>query len=180
MDQTLSEEGRTFIEGAAVLRHSPYICDERFVRIGYEHLVWSKGEPLSGPEGLEAANRIFRHPITHQSAAHILQTDIMMAEVIVRRYVTRRISQMQYDALVSLVTSIGRGANGIGDGFVETKRGGPSRVLSYVNEGEFGKAADEFLVWVPSSGISRPRLVTRRQMERAAFLLDEGRKQCAA
>jgi lysozyme len=67
----------------------------------------------------------------------------------------------QRAALLSLAYNIGLGNLG------------KSTLLKYVNEGAFGAAASQFLVWTYSKGVALPGLAKRRQIEMECFLIPD-------
>ncbi|MBI4599933.1 lysozyme [Candidatus Uhrbacteria bacterium] len=101
--------------------------------------------------------------ISKDEALRLLAQDIRIAETGVQKKVKVDLVQHQFDALTSLVFTIGRGAFG------------ESTLLRLLNRGEYNKAANEFLEWnkvtredgvkVPSEGLTK-----RRKMERNLFL----------
>lgn len=76
----------------------------------------------------------------------------------VARHVQGKLTQEQYDALVSLVFNIGEG------NFAR------STLLKRLNAGQCRVAADEFRKWVYAGGKRLRGLVSRREAERALFL----------
>lgn len=87
-----------------------------------------------------------------------LQEDSTYAGQAIKRHVQVRLTQEQYDALVSLVFNIGGGA------FAR------STLLKRLNAGQCRVAADEFLKWRYAAGKPLRGLLNRRQAERAKFL----------
>ena len=89
-----------------------------------------------------------------------LSEDVSYAGRAIGRQVKVKLSQGQYDALVSLVFNIGPGA------FAR------STLLKRLNEGQCRVAADEFLKWRYASGKPLRGLLKRRQAERELFIKD--------
>lgn len=89
-----------------------------------------------------------------------LSEDVSYAGEAIRRGVRVKLTQGQYDALVSLVFNIGPGA------FAR------STLLKRLNEGQCRVAADEFLRWRYAAGKPIRGLLKRRQAERELFLKD--------
>ena len=86
-----------------------------------------------------------------------LREDTTYAGKAVQRLVTVKLTQAQYDALVSLVFNIGPGA------FAR------STLLRKLNAGDCRGAADEFLRWDKAKGKRLRGLTNRRQAERKEF-----------
>lgn len=86
-----------------------------------------------------------------------LKEDTTYAGKAVQRLVTVKLTQAQYDALVSLVFNIGPGA------FAR------STLLRKLNAGDCYGAADEFLRWDRAGGKRLRGLQNRRQAERKEF-----------
>jgi len=94
---------------------------------------------------------------TQQQADQQLIKDTSWAQSVVNA-ITEPINQNQNDALVSFVVNVGSG------NFIS------SHLRLYVNEGEFGQAAQQFLRWVhDANGNVEQGLVTRREAEMALF-----------
>ncbi len=112
--------------------------------IGYGHLI--KPDEKIGRE------------IKIKEAEDLLKKDLKQAEKIIQSVVTVELSQNQFDALVALVFNIGSG------NFRK------STLLKYLNQGDYSKAADQFLVWDKAGGRKFPGLTHRREVERNIFL----------
>lgn len=112
--------------------------------IGYGHLI--KPDEKIGRE------------IKIKEAEDLLKKDLKQAEKIIQSVVTVELSQNQFDALVALVFNIGSG------NFRK------STLLKYLNQGDYSKAADQFLVWDKAGGRKLPGLTHRREVERNIFL----------
>ena len=89
-----------------------------------------------------------------------LSEDVSYAGEAIRRGVRVKLTQDQYDALVSLVFNIGPGAFS------------RSTLLKRLNDGQCRVAADEFLRWRYASGKPLRGLLKRRQTERELFIKD--------
>ena len=89
-----------------------------------------------------------------------LSEDTSYAGEAIGRLVKVKLSQDQYDALVSLVFNIGPGA------FAR------STLLRRLNDGQCTVAGDEFLRWRYAAGKPLRGLLKRRQAERALFIKD--------
>lgn len=103
--------------------------------------------------------------ITQRKADEFLEEDIKDFEADVNSLLKVRVTQRQFDALVSFAFNCGSDidsdtiAEGLGD----------STLLKLVNASNFAKAADEFLKWNKAGGKVLRGLVRRRAAERALF-----------
>jgi lysozyme len=89
-------------------------------------------------------------------------------EPMVNAAVQVELTQRQFDALVSIVYNVGPGGPRK-SGIIRLQNGYPSTLLREVNDGDFRRAADEFMKWVsPGSNVERG-LRRRRAAERAVF-----------
>lgn len=96
--------------------------------------------------------------ITGEQADAFLREDLQVAELTVNTNVKVKLTQGQFDALVSFVFNLGSG------NFVK------STLISKLNSGDYAGAADEFGKWVNAGGKKLPGLVKRRAAEREVFL----------
>ncbi|NUG12423.1 lysozyme [Acinetobacter seifertii] len=95
---------------------------------------------------------------TVQQAEDYLRNDLAVFENAVNRLVKVKLTQNQFDALVSFTYNLG-----------ETNLG-KSTLLKKLNAGDYQGAADQFLVWNKAGGKVMNGLVRRREAERALFL----------
>lgn len=122
--------------------------------------IWTIGTGHTSAAGPPAVKKGMK--ITAAESDEILARDLAAVEVDVNA-VKVKLSQNQFDALVSLVFNIG------GTAFKK------STLLKKLNAGDFAGAADQFLVWNKAGGKTLKGLTTRRQSERLQFLtLDTG------
>ncbi|EBL7540531.1 lysozyme [Salmonella enterica] len=112
--------------------------------IGYGHLI--------------KPDEKFNREIKVKEAEDLLKKDLKQAEEIIHSVVTVGLNQNQFDALVALIFNIGSG------NFRN------STLLKYLNQGDYSKAADQFLVWDKAGGRKLPGLTHRREVERNIFL----------
>lgn len=96
--------------------------------------------------------------ITNAQAEEYLKQDIAWAQDAVNSLVKVRLTQNQFDALVSFVFNVGASAF--------TK----STLLRMLNGGDYQGAADQFLRWDKQGGKVLRGLTKRRAEERALFL----------
>lgn len=97
---------------------------------------------------------------TLQECEERLKDDTTYAGDAIKRYTYVRLSQDQYDALVSFVFNVGPGAYR------------KSTLLRKLNAGECKAAAQEFLRWDKAGGKRLKGLTRRRQAEKALFEKD--------
>lgn len=95
--------------------------------------------------------------ITGQQADTFLREDAQVAELAVNTNVKVKLTQGQFDALVSFIFNLGAG------NFVK------STLLKKLNAGDYAGAADEFGKWVNAGGKPLPGLVKRRAAEKEMF-----------
>ncbi|WP_397321946.1 lysozyme [Pantoea agglomerans] len=96
--------------------------------------------------------------ITGEQADAFLREDLQVAELTVNTNVKVKLTQGQFDALVSFVFNLGSG------NFVK------STLIKKLNAGDYAGSADEFGKWVNAGGKKLPGLVKRRAAEREVFL----------
>jgi len=114
--------------------------------IGYGHLILPDEQYLrSGP-------------ITAAKAESLLRADLATAERAVGTLVVMKLSQSQFDALVSFVFNVGAGAFARSD------------MLQLINAGNFNGAAAQFPRWTRAGGRQSAGLLARRAVEQNLFL----------
>ncbi len=96
--------------------------------------------------------------ITQEQAEDYLKSDLAEVEQNVNRLVKVKLNRNQFSALVCLAYNIGWG------------NFGSSTLLSRLNQGDFGQAADQFLVWRMVRGKVNRHQEKRRARERALFV----------
>lgn len=100
--------------------------------------------------------------ITEAEADALPRRDLKTVEDVVRRSLTKPVSQREFSAMVDLAYNIGTGS------FRK------SSVLRAFNAGDRQGAADAFLLWnkmtVGGKRVENPHLTERRRLERAHFL----------
>lgn len=96
--------------------------------------------------------------ITGEQADAFLREDLQVAELTVNTNVKVKLTQGQFDALVSFVFNLGSG------NFVK------STLIKKLNAGDYAGSADEFGKWVNAGGKKLPGLVKRRAAEGEVFL----------
>ncbi len=136
-----SENGLALIRQAEGLRLRAYKCPAGVWTIGY-------GTTAGVKEGLV---------ITKERAEELLREDVKRFEDQVMRLVKVRLTQGQFDALVSFTYNLG--AANLGN----------STLLRLLNAGDYKGAAAQFDRWTKAGGKELPGLVKRRAAERALF-----------
>ncbi|HFZ2331078.1 TPA: lysozyme [Citrobacter freundii] len=96
--------------------------------------------------------------IDQATAVRLLKTGIVSYENDVSKLVKVRLTQGQFDALVSFAYNVG------------TRALSTSTLLKKLNAGDYDGAADEFLRWNKAGGKVMPGLTSRRKAERDVFL----------
>lgn len=96
--------------------------------------------------------------IAQETADRLLLTSLVSYEQDVLRLVRVKLTQHQFDALVSFVYNVG------------ARVFSTSTLLKKLNAGDYSGAADEFLRWVSPSSKVEAGLRLRRKAERALFL----------
>lgn len=98
--------------------------------------------------------------IKEETAERLLRTGLAGYESDVSKLVKVKLTQGQFDALVSFAYNLGARA-------LST-----STLLQKLNAGDYAGAADEFPRWNKAGGKILPGLTRRREAERALFLSD--------
>lgn len=96
--------------------------------------------------------------IDQETADRLLKTGLVSYENDVLKLVRVKLTQGQFDALVSFAYNVGSRA-------LST-----STLLKKLNAGDIKGAADEFLRWNKAGGKEMPGLTKRRKAEREVFL----------
>lgn len=136
--------------GLALIQHfegfskTVYRCPAGILTIGYGHAL--------------QAGESFPHGISLVDAQDLLVQDISIAESAVSRLCPVRLTQGQFDALVSFTFNLGAGA---------LQR---SALRRCVNRGEHAQAAEQFLRWVYAGGKKSKGLLLRRHAEKQCYL----------
>lgn len=96
--------------------------------------------------------------VTEQQADTYLRNDVKKFEAAVSNAVKVKLTQGQFDALVSFTYNVG------------PANMASSTLIKKLNAGDVNGAADEFLRWNKAAGKVMAGLTTRRAAERALFL----------
>lgn len=138
-----SNTGVQFIKSYEGFRSHVYVCPAGVPTIGYGH---TKGVTL------------LTSPVTEAEAEKLLREDLADAEKTINR-LRVKLTQGQFDALVSFVFNLGSGA------FAS------STLLKKLIAGEMVEAAMEFPKWNMAGG-KRSRGLLRRRLNEALMFLD--------
>lgn len=144
-----SQNGIDFLKGLEGLVLVAYQCSAGIWTIGYGHTYNVKKGDV----------------ITEEIAEQFLKEDLKEFEKVVNKLVTTRISQKQFDALVSFCFNVGPGSDSQ-MGFSQ------SWVLKYTNERKFTEVKSQFMRWNKAGGQVNQGLINRRKAE--AKLYNEG------
>ena len=125
-------------------RLEAYQCDANEWTIGYGH---------TGPDVYEGLT------ITNNRALALLKSDVLVAASVVDNAVRKRLSQHEYDALVSFVFNVG--VNAFRD----------STMLKLINDNADSEViARQFNRWILVKGKVNQGLINRREIEKRMFL----------
>ncbi len=138
----ISQAGIDLIKRWEGFRSNAYLCPGNVWTIGYGH----------------TKNVYQGMCISKAQAEELLKEDLKHFEASVRQFVTVKLNQAQFDALVSFTFNVGVYA---------FKK---STLLRLVNQGDFLGAAKQFGRWVNANGKKLPGLVSRREEEKKLFL----------
>lgn len=141
-----SPAGIALIKEHEGYREKPYICSAGKLTVGFGHVV-QIGEYFS--------------KVTPAQAEQILRDDLAEAEAAVNLLVKTRLTQNEFDALVSFTFNLGAG------------RLKKSTLLSLINKSMKFAAAQEFDKWVFAGGKKLRGLMKRREAEKQLFLTKE-------
>ena len=139
--QRISPKGVALIKRWEGCRLKAYLCPANVWTVGYGHT-----------KTVKPGQRI-----NQAQANALLAKDLVVYEEAVRKHVTSKLTQHQFDALVSLCFNIGVGA------FRN------STLVRLLNQKRYSQAADEFDRWVYADSKRLPGLVSRRKAEKKLF-----------
>ena len=136
-------------------RSKAYLCPAGILTIGYGH---------TGVDVLPGMR------ISEAQADELLRRDVARFALMVAKALTAKVSQGQFDALVSFCFNTGPGKAGVKDGLISLKNGNPSSLLRKTNAGDKLGAAAEFDKWTKANGQELRGLVARRDAEQRLYL----------
>lgn len=129
-------------------------ADGKVWTIGYGTTRYRDGSPVKKGDR-----------ISQENADYYLQQDLINAIKIVRKHVIVDLTDKEVLALASFVYNVGPGKEGVKDGLVALKRGGPSTLLKKINLNQKALAASQFDLWVNAGGKPLKGLRRRRRAE---------------
>lgn len=138
----ISNRGTELIKRLEGLELTAYRCSAGVLTIGYGHTRGVKTGDV----------------ITGRQADALLHEDLQVAELTVNTNVRVKMTQGQFDALVSFVFNVGAG------NFTR------STLLKKLNAGDYAGAAEQFDRWIYADGKPLDGLRRRRAAERELFL----------
>ena len=155
----VSDKAIKMIKHHEGVRQKPYRCPAKLWTVGVGHVLYPRQGALKIEERdayplEERDNRTF----SMEEVDGILREDLNRFERGVERYCPVKLTQGQFDALVSFSFNVGLGT---------LQR---STLRQKVLRGDIEGAADEFLKYTKAGGKVLKGLVTRRNDERALFL----------
>ena len=141
-DLKTTQSGIDLIKNFEGFSAKPYLCPAKVLTIGYGHVIkpWETFKV-----------------ITKEKAEELLKKDIQWAEKTVQKYVTSKLTQNEFNALVSFVFNVGSSA---------FKK---STLLKAVNSHISDIISTQFLRWVYVQGEKSQGLVNRRIAEKALY-----------
>lgn len=142
-----SSKGIKLIESFEGLRLTSYQDSVKVWTIGYGHTGKVNGKTLKA--GMK---------ISKSKANSLIKSDLSEFEKGVDKLVNVKLTQHQFDALVSFSYNLGLGNLG------------SSTLLKYVNKKQFAKASAEFIKWNKAGGKVLNGLTRRRAAEKKLFL----------
>ena len=136
-------------------RSKAYLCPAGILTIGFGH---------TGTDVLPGMR------VTEAQADELLKRDVARFALMVEKALTAKVSQGQFDALVSFCFNTGPGKAGVKDGLITLKNGNPSSLLRKTNSGDKLGAAAELDKWTKANGQELRGLVARREAEQRLYL----------
>jgi lysozyme len=142
----VTDVGLALIKRFEGFNPTTYICPAGYPTIGYGHVV----RPDERPK--------FSGGISENEAEDLLRRDVQIAESAVLRLIRVRLTDGQFDALVSFTFNLGSGA---------LQR---STLRRKVNHEEHADVPQELRKWIMSAGIKLRGLLMRREAESLRYL----------
>ena len=152
----LSHDGLKFIMQWEGFRKKAYLDAAGLVTIGYGHLL-TKSEISSGKLIVGKKQILYKSGISDSISEKLLMQDVKLAEDVVIRRVKVKLTQDQFDSLVSLVYNIGQTA------FKN------STLLKVLNKKKYDEVPSQMQRWIYAAGKIVVGLVTRRDEEALIF-----------
>ena len=134
-----SQKGLTLIKKFEGFSDKEYICPAGKPTIGYGHVI--------------LPNEDFQQPMTKKEAEILLKKDLEPRELALNKFLKVKITQNQFDALMSLIYNIG---------VANFKQ---STLLKFINDRLFDKIPDQFRRWKYINKVASKGLLNRREEE---------------
>lgn len=151
-----SKRGRDVIRNyEGVVLHA-YVCPAGYMTIGVGHML-TRGELHSGKIHIGDDVVQWQKGMTHAQADALLAQDLESVETQVDAMVSSKLTQGQFDALVSFTFNVGAGAFA------------GSTLRKLVNLRRFAEVPGQFRRWIHGGGKKLPGLVNRREAEIALW-----------
>lgn len=144
-----SQKAIELIKEFEEFRAEAYLCPAKVPTIGYGSTKYADGTKVTLKD----------RAITEDEASRLLDVTLDEYEEVINAKVTVPLLQNHFDALVSFVYNVGKGA-------FKT-----STLLKKLNAGDFDGAGKEFARWKKAGGKVLAGLVARRKAETEMFLL---------
>lgn len=156
----MSPKGRAALRHHEGVRKKPYRDSVGLWTTGVGHLIATPEQMKMtiAERKLSPCPAEWNRTLTDAEVDQILQDDLQRFERGVLRYCPTNLNQGRFDALCSFAFNAGLG--GLQKSSMRTKH----------NRGDFGGAADAFLLYRMASGVVQKGLVIRRNDERAMYL----------
>ena len=161
-----SAAGREFIKTEEGVRYTLY--DDATGRT-LKRAINARGNPTIG-----VGHTISRKDTTYDGVTlsqaevdALLNKDLAAAERAINNNVHARLTQNQFDALVSLVFNVGPGTKHGKSGIITLTDGRPSTLLRLLNRHDYTGAAEQIMAWKYAAG--KPILRPRRLREKTLF-----------
>jgi lysozyme len=152
----VGQNGKNLFKEWEGLMTGVYLDSGGLPTIGIGHLL-TASERSSGKIVLNGQPLTYRDGLTEQECWGLLEQDLEGAEKAVNAAVNVRLTQNQFDALVSFVFNVGNGA------FLG------STLLKVLNQAEYGQVPDQLSRWVHDHGMVVKGLINRRAKEAALW-----------
>lgn len=108
--------------------------------------------------------------VTPEQAEAQLRSDLARCAAVLNKALAVPVTQNQFDALCSILFSVGKGERGVRAGLIELKSGLPSTLLMFLNQGCYAAAAEQFGSWIYAGNGVVKELIYRREREKDLFL----------
>lgn len=160
-----SAAGRELIKREEGVRFTLY---DDATRKSIKRAVNARGNPTIGVGHLVSRNDTSYDGVTlsQERVDQLLEADLADAERAINNNVHVKLSQNQFDALVSLVFNVGPGVKNVKSGIITLKDGRPSTLLRLLNRHDYKGAAEQILAWkyVKGEPILRPRRLREKKL----------------